>query len=65
MSELLSIDEAAEILRRPIGTLRNWRYRGEGPLSFKVGRNVMYRRSELDRWLKVQEAISGRGGSNG
>ena len=42
--ELLTIDEVAEMLRVPIGTLRYWRHLGAGPHSFKVGRWVRYRR---------------------
>ncbi len=61
MSDLMTLEDAAEFLKRPVGTLRNWRYRGEGPVSFKIGRNVVYRRETLEQWLREQEAVSGRG----
>lgn len=61
--ELLGVDEAAAVLRVAPATLFNWRSRGEGPLSFKVGRLVRYRREELERWLKAQERATGRGDS--
>ncbi|WP_373290085.1 helix-turn-helix transcriptional regulator [Longimycelium tulufanense] len=35
---LLTTAEAAEMLGVEPGTLRQWRYRNEGPVSFKVGR---------------------------
>lgn len=41
-TEMLTITEAAKILRKPVATLRYWRHLGEGPRSFKVGRNVRY-----------------------
>ena len=54
--ELLSVAEAAAIVRAPVGTLRYWRHLGAGPHSFKVGRSVRYWRSEVIAWLKEQSA---------
>jgi predicted DNA-binding transcriptional regulator AlpA len=35
-----------------VGTLRYWRHGGTGgPPSFKLGRRVMYRRAEVEKWL--------------
>jgi len=36
--EMLTLDEAAALLRVPENTLRYWRVTGAGPRSFKVGR---------------------------
>lgn len=48
----------------PQATLRYWRHTGtEGPASFTVGKRVLYRRSEVERWLTEQEAGSLRGGA--
>ena len=55
MPELMTTREVAELLRRPVETLRYWRWRGEGPPAFKVGRRVMYRRSALEAWLAERE----------
>ncbi|WP_168706491.1 helix-turn-helix transcriptional regulator [Gordonia paraffinivorans] len=45
------------------GTLRYWRHAGTGPASFTVGgRKVVYRRSEIERWLTEQEESTTRGG---
>ncbi|WP_168703059.1 helix-turn-helix transcriptional regulator [Gordonia paraffinivorans] len=45
------------------GTLRYWRHAGTGPASFTVGgKKVVYRRSEIERWLAEQEAATTRGG---
>ena len=38
--QLLTIDEAAAIVRAPIATLRYWRHLGTGPRSFRLGRRV-------------------------
>lgn len=52
--EMLSLQEAAKLLRVPEGTLRYWRYLGSGPRSFKVGRHVRYWRTDLILWLTEQ-----------
>lgn len=52
--DLLTIEEAAEYLRTPVPTLRYWRHRGEGPASFRMGRRVMYRRSDVEAWVEEQ-----------
>ncbi|MGC9437670.1 helix-turn-helix domain-containing protein [Streptomyces sp. WG5] len=54
MGGLLTLPEAAAQLRRPINTLRHWRYVGTGPASFRVGRRVMYREEDLTAWVEVQ-----------
>ena len=58
--ELLTITEAAELLRAPVATLRYWRHLGTGPRSFRLGRRVLYRRDELTAWIGAQHD---RGGS--
>lgn len=53
--QLMTLEEVAEFIRTPEATLRFWRHRGEyGPRSAKVGRRVMYRKSDVDRWLAEQ-----------
>jgi hypothetical protein len=47
--------ETASYLRRPTGTIRQWRHRGFGPKGFRVGGLIMYRRSEVLGWLAKQE----------
>ena len=53
--ELLTLGEAADLLRTPAATLRYWRHMRVGPPCFRVGRRVVYRRDELDRWLFEQQ----------
>ncbi|NEK86114.1 helix-turn-helix domain-containing protein [Blastococcus saxobsidens] len=54
--ELLTIAEAAELLRAPVATLRYWRHLGTGPRSFRLGRRVLYRADDLRSWIDVQHA---------
>jgi excisionase family DNA binding protein len=52
--QLITITEAAELLRTPVATLRWWRHNGIGPHSFKIGRGVRYRLSDLRAWIDQQ-----------
>jgi excisionase family DNA binding protein len=52
--ELLTITEVAQMLRVPVATLRYWRHLGAGPNSFRIGRHVRYRRSDVRAWLNAK-----------
>lgn len=52
--EFLTREEASELLRKPPATLAAWAYRRIGPDFFRVGRTVLYRRSDLELWLESQ-----------
>jgi DNA-binding transcriptional MerR regulator len=54
---LLTINEAAALLRTPVATLRYWRHRGIGPDSFKIGRRVVYQLSVLLAWIDEQSRL--------
>lgn len=49
--KLLTVVEVADLLGVPVATLYAWRYRGEGPQGYKIGRHVRYRRSMIEVWL--------------
>lgn len=55
MTDLLTTDEAAQLLAVAPKTLRKWRYTGGGPMAVKLGPSrtspVRYRRRDLERWL--------------
>ena len=55
---LLTVTEAAELLRVPVATLRWWRHKDAGPRSFKLGRHVLYQLSDLDAWVAAQRINS-------
>jgi predicted DCC family thiol-disulfide oxidoreductase YuxK len=57
--DLLTIDEAAGILRTPKATLRYWRHLGTGPRSFGLGRRVFYRADDLHDWITAQHDNDG------
>lgn len=49
--DLLTIEEVMAIIHKPKQTLAMWRFYKKGPAFIKLGRSVLYRRSELSRWL--------------
>ncbi len=51
---LLSPRELAAYLGLPVATLYQYRYRGEGPPGYKIGRHVRYRWSDVQVWLAKQ-----------
>jgi excisionase family DNA binding protein len=59
--DLLTIAEAAALLRAPVATLRYWRHLGTGPRSFRLGRRVLYRRDDLRTWIEAQQDLASRG----
>lgn len=58
MEALLTPTQLAEMLVVPAGTLVQWRHKGTGPRSIKVGRHVRYRRSDVEKWLEKQQSAS-------
>lgn len=51
---LASVNEVSDYLRVPADTLYQWRNRGVGPRSSKVGRWVRYRWDDVEQWLDEQ-----------
>jgi predicted DNA-binding transcriptional regulator AlpA len=58
-AELLTLQEAAAVLRTPVATLRYWRHLGVGPDGFRLGRRVVYRREDVDRWVAERQQAQG------
>jgi excisionase family DNA binding protein len=50
--DLLTTNEVAALTRAPVATVRYWRHTGFGPASFRLGRRVLYRRCDVQRWLE-------------
>jgi excisionase family DNA binding protein len=51
MPDLMTLDEVAELLRTPPATLRYWRHVGKGPRSLKLGRRILYDRSDVEAFI--------------
>lgn len=48
---LATPEEVAEYYGVPVATLYQWRHRGLGPRSSKVGRHVRYRWEDVERYI--------------
>lgn len=57
--ELLTLQQVAERYNIEENTLRYWRAQRTGPKSARVGRRVMYRRADVERWIDEQFADDG------
>ncbi len=60
MTEFLTTEEVAEILRVPTETCRYWRHVGKGPRSFKVpgGRRVLYAREDVEHFIAEARGVA-------
>ena len=54
MAEYLSTNQVSEETGIPMATLRYWRHAGTGPPSVRLGRRVVYRESDVARWIEAQ-----------
>lgn len=53
--DLLTLEETVALLRTPAATLRYWRHLGTGPDGFRLGRCVLYRREDVNRWVTERQ----------
>lgn len=51
----MNTKELAEFLRTTQGAVRMMRVRGTGPKGFRVGRNTLYRRADIEAWLTARQ----------
>ena len=51
---LLTLQEAADYLGVPVATLYQWRLKGAGPRSVRVGRYLRYGPGDVEMWLNEQ-----------
>ena len=65
MKDMLDSGQAAGYLRLARQTLAKLRCTGDSPIFYKVGRQVLYDRADLDAWLEKRRrrSTSDTGGS--
>ena len=51
MTELITTVELSAMLHVPLKSLEHWRYKGAGPRYARIGKRVLYRRSDVEAWL--------------
>lgn len=47
-ADLITIEEAAEVLDIPVATLRSWRLAGKGPRAARIGKRLRFVRTEVE-----------------
>ncbi len=60
VSPLFTEKETASYLRRSISSIRRGRKNGSGPEFIRIGRSVLYRKSQLDEF--IADRVTGRAG---
>lgn len=64
MEEHMTTEEFAAEARCPVSTIYYWRAQKIGPVGFKVGKRILYRRSEVRAWLAQLHAEAVRSGAS-
>lgn len=62
LEEWLTRAELAAELGVTVDTLSRWECRHSGPMCVRVGRRVMYRRANVEKWLRKLESKKKAGG---
>lgn len=53
---LWTVHDTSLFLGVPVGTLYQWRHRGQGPRAYRVGRHLRYDPADVRQWLDEQAA---------
>lgn len=53
---LMTPDELANTIKVQKSTLATWRYKKTGPAYVKLGKQIFYRRADVDTWI-AQQAV--------
>ncbi len=56
--QLLSMQELSDWLQIPIKTLYDWRHKGEGPPTIRVGRHLRFDPIDIVEWLDARKQVS-------
>ena len=57
-TSILTLRELSQRLGVQEGTLRQWRTRGQGPKSFKIGVSVVYYLRDVEAWERDRQEAS-------
>jgi len=50
-TEWLTVEQFAAEYGFSPASIRQWRYRGTGPASVRLGARIRYRRTDIDAWI--------------
>lgn len=58
IKKLWSVEDLADYLGVPVKTLYDWRHRGYGPRSRRIGRYIRYKPQDVFDWFDSLDARS-------
>ena len=50
----MTLSEVADLARTTPGAIYQWRRRGKGPRASRVGKRLLFRRSDVLAWIEAQ-----------
>lgn len=59
-ADLITFEEAAEVLDVPVATLRTWRINGKGPRAARIGRRLLFVREEVETYYAREFAAQNK-----
>jgi excisionase family DNA binding protein len=51
----LTTPEVAELLRVTVRTIHDWRQQRIGPPAYRIGRQLLWKRREVEEWVERQK----------
>ena len=51
---LWTAERVAKFLGIPVATIYAWRYKGEGPRAFRIGKHLRFYRGDVESWLAMR-----------
>lgn len=57
-SAWLTTPQVAELLHVSIRTVHDWRQSRTGPPAYRVGRRLLWKPHEVDRWVRARADVS-------
>lgn len=54
LSQLLTVQELADLLQIPTKTIYTWRYKGIGPPAVPIGKYLRFRAEDVAAWLDAR-----------
>jgi len=54
LEPLLTVGELSSVLGVPVGTIYDWRTRGEGPVAHRFGKHLKFAVSDVRAWMDMR-----------
>lgn len=58
LDQLWTVRDVSAFLRVPVGTIYQWRVRGEGPPAMRLGRHLRFDPDEVEAWARSLREVA-------